>query len=65
MVLCYSTIKIKLTCIILLYIDIQYQFCCACECSSPSEGHCSPTLVFFLERNGFYVKRNVTVFMWL
>ncbi len=38
--------QMKLTCIILLYIDIQYQFCCACECSFTSKEHCSSSLYF-------------------
>lgn len=42
----------KLTCIILLYINIQYQFCCACVCSSVSEEHCS-FFFFFLDRKRF------------
>lgn len=39
--------QIKLTCIILLCNNIQYQFCCACECSLASRGHCSFYWLFF------------------
>lgn len=43
----------KLTCIILLYIDIQYQFCCACECSFISEEHCSFSFHFLSGKERF------------
>lgn len=59
--------QMKLTCIILLYIDIQYQFCCACECFLHQQGALQFFFFYFLsgKENGFYVMRNVTVLMWL
>lgn len=71
--------QIKLTCIILLCNNIQYQFCCACECSLTSRGHCSFFLfwlfflsfsflgLFFSATETSYVteKKKITVSMWL
>lgn len=43
----------KLTCIILLYIDIQYQFCCACVCSFVSKERCSFSFHFLSGKERF------------
>lgn len=43
----------KLTCIILLYIDIQYQFCCACVCAFVSKEHCSFSFHFLSGKERF------------
>lgn len=69
--------QIKLTCIILLCNNIQYQFCRACECSLTSRGHCSFVLffcflvvfflfLFFSATETSYVNggKKLTVSMW-